>query len=223
MTGYFAVKDIAEHTIVIERSKFICLIKQIENEEQAKSFLESVAKKYSLANHHCYAYIADENGNNFKFSDDGEPQGTAGMPILQALKNRNFCKTVAVVVRYFGGIKLGAGGLTRAYSNSVVECLNHAKILFYKPVIFYQIKTDYENYSNFLKVCKNHGLCVIDTDFSGDITLKFAIDNDEKSINNFLNLTADFFKGKNLPIKSGEGYFGVEDVNSFGDNGSRKA
>ena len=99
---------------VIERSKFITRVKRISGEDEAREFIESVRKKHSDATHNCYAYVASEDGNLMKFSDDGEPQGTAGMPMLDVLRNKKIMMTVAVVTRYFGGVKLGAGGLVRA-------------------------------------------------------------------------------------------------------------
>ena len=126
---YFTIDGLTENTTVIERSKFICALKGIENEEQAKEFIASVKKQHSLANHNCYAYIADEKGLIQKFSDDGEPQGTAGMPMLEILRAKGLYKTVAVVTRYFGGVKLGTGGLVRAYSGAVSDCAEKAKIL----------------------------------------------------------------------------------------------
>ena len=119
------------------RSKFICSIKPVLDEVDAKKFIDTIKKKHSLATHNCYAYIADDKGLIQKFSDDGEPQGTAGLPMLEVLKNKRMFKTVAVVTRYFGGIKLGTGGLTKAYGNSVVECLNTSKILQMEDAMIY--------------------------------------------------------------------------------------
>ena len=88
-SGYFTVDGEKENVIVIERSKFICSIKGINNEQEAKEFIEYIRKKHSIANHNCYAYIADDLGLIQKFSDAGEPQGTAGLPMLEVLKNKN--------------------------------------------------------------------------------------------------------------------------------------
>jgi len=207
MIGYYTVKGVAENTITIERSKFICSITSIDCEEDAKRFIESVDKKYPLANHHCYAYIADEMGRTFKFSDAGEPQGTAGMPIYLALKNRNFCKTIAVVTRYFGGIKLGAGGLTRAYGNCVTECLNSAEICFNKPVVFFKVTTDYDNYSNFIKFTDSSGFKRANTSFNDIVEIEFAIENNNADIAKFNSAVQDFFKGKKTATRLRDGYF----------------
>lgn len=150
MTGFLTVSGEAERTEIIERSKFICNIKHIESEEQAREFIAEIKKKHSRANHHCYAFIADERASVCRFSDDGEPQGTAGMPILNALKSNGIFMAVAVVTRYFGGIKLGTGGLARAYGGITAECLKSAKTVFMQPAAIYKITADYEQYVKFL-------------------------------------------------------------------------
>lgn len=114
-------------TYIVEKSKFICSIKYVETKEEANDFIQEVSKQFWDASHNCYAYII--NSNNYKFSDDGEPKGTAGLPMFSVLNNNNLENVCVVVTRYFGGKKLGAGGLVRAYSGSVVECLNHNEII----------------------------------------------------------------------------------------------
>ena len=118
---YFAVKGETQNEIIIEKSRFICSVKRVDGEDEAKAFVSSIKEKYPDATHNCYAYIADENGFYIKFSDDGEPQGTAGMPMLEVLKNKKLFCTAVVVTRYFGGVKLGAGGLVRAYSDCTAK------------------------------------------------------------------------------------------------------
>ena len=115
VNGYFCVKKETENETVIERSRFISYVKKCETEDDARAFLEEKRKAHPFATHNCYAYIT-ERGKIARFSDDGEPQGTAGQPILEVIKNKKLFDTIVVVTRYFGGIKLGAGGLVRAYS-----------------------------------------------------------------------------------------------------------
>ena len=107
-------------TIEIQKSKFVCILIPLNKLEDVKIELENIKKEYKCATHYCYGYIFDQMK---RFSDDGEPGGTAGMPILKVLENHSFNHVLAVVVRYFGGIKLGAGGLVRAYTNSVVDAI----------------------------------------------------------------------------------------------------
>ncbi len=118
---------------VIEKSRFLAYAVRTEDEEQAKAFLADLRAEHPLATHVCYGYIADDCGNLQRFSDDGEPQGTAGMPILGVLKAEKLCATAIAVVRYFGGIKLGAGGLTRAYAGAAAEVVRNAEIRSFEP------------------------------------------------------------------------------------------
>lgn len=114
------VKDV-RHEIVIEKSRFICTLKKVYNEAEAQEFIKAVKKEYWDATHNCSAYIIDDKAQ--RSSDDGEPSGTAGIPMLEVLRKNKLTNTAAVVTRYFGGIKLGAGGLVRAYTNSVAEAV----------------------------------------------------------------------------------------------------
>ena len=107
----------------IERSRFLAYAAHTAGEEEARAFLAGIRTEHPLATHVCYAFIADRTGNLQRFSDDGEPQGTAGMPILNVLKAQALFEAAVAVVRYFGGVKLGAGGLTRAYSSLAAEVL----------------------------------------------------------------------------------------------------
>lgn len=192
--GYFTVSGETENLIVIERSKFICNVCHVENEDEAKVFIETIRKKHSLANHNCYAYIADDKGLIQKFSDAGEPQGTAGLPMLEVLKNKKVYKTVAVVTRYFGGIKLGTGGLTRAYGGSVVECLAKSNILDMQPSVLLSIQPDYEAYSRLLKYLSNENVAVIETLFENSVTVKLAVK--EQCAKSFKDKLIDAFNGK---------------------------
>ena len=119
------VKDFRQE-IVIEKSRFICTLKKVQNEAEAQEFIKAIKKEYWDATHNCSAYIIDEMAQ--RSSDDGEPSGTAGLPMLEVLRKNKLTNTAAVVTRYFGGIKLGAGGLVRAYTNSVAEAVRAAGI-----------------------------------------------------------------------------------------------
>ena len=122
--SYLSIKKDATCEIIIEKSRFICTAKRVCGEEDAKNFVQEIKKRYPDATHNCYAYVADPDGFYARFSDDGEPSGTAGLPMLDALKNNGIFCTAVVVTRYFGGVKLGTGGLVRAYQGAVVKILN---------------------------------------------------------------------------------------------------
>ncbi|MGM0902857.1 MAG: YigZ family protein [Bacillota bacterium] len=126
---YKTVKGYGEHEINIQRSRFIAYIERAETEEQAQEFIQTIKKKNWDATHNCSAYLIGEQDQIQKANDDGEPSGTAGVPILEVLKKKNLKDTVVVVTRYFGGTKLGAGGLIRAYGKATSEGLNATGIV----------------------------------------------------------------------------------------------
>lgn len=121
---YYTVKGQGEHEIVIQKSRFICHVKRVMTEQEAQEFIQDIKKQHWNATHNCSAYLVGERDQFQKANDDGEPSGTAGVPMLEVLKKRGLKDTVVVVTRYFGGIKLGAGGLVRAYGKSVSEGLD---------------------------------------------------------------------------------------------------
>ncbi|WP_141604119.1 YigZ family protein [Terrilactibacillus laevilacticus] len=126
---YKTIKEKAIHEIDIQKSRFIAHIFPVTSEDEAKACIERIRKEHWKATHNCFAYTVGENQAIQKASDDGEPTGTAGVPILEVLKKQHLEDTLVIVTRYFGGIKLGAGGLIRAYSNSTSEGLKVAKII----------------------------------------------------------------------------------------------
>jgi uncharacterized YigZ family protein len=130
LSKYFTIKkDGGEHEIIIQKSRFIGTIKRVESEEEAQAFIQLLKKKYHDATHNCSAYIIGEHDQIQKANDDGEPSGTAGVPMLEVLKKQNLKDTAVVVTRYFGGIKLGAGGLIRAYGSSTSEAIKAVGIM----------------------------------------------------------------------------------------------
>lgn len=191
--------------IVIEKSRFICYLKGVESEEEAKEFISYVKKINSLATHNCYAYIADDKGLCMKFSDDGEPQGTAGLPMLEVLKNKNLFKTVAVVTRYYGGIKLGTGGLSRAYGGSVSQCVGKSNVINKQISVQCSIVTDYENYSKLLKLLTCEQVYISNTSFDDKITVTLVVK--EEFIQKLRQSLLDLYRGKNVLIEHSVGFF----------------
>jgi uncharacterized YigZ family protein len=129
LSDYLTVKETGQHEIVIDKSRFIAHIARATTEEEATQFIQAIKKENNSATHNCSAYLIGQTDNIQKANDDGEPSGTAGVPMLEVLKKRELKDTVAVVTRYFGGIKLGAGGLIRAYDRSISEGLNHIGVV----------------------------------------------------------------------------------------------
>ena len=137
------MKEIGEHEIVIEKSRFIAHVARVETEDAAQEFIQTIKKAHWNATHNCSAYLIGENDQIQKANDDGEPSGTAGVPILDVLKKKGLKDTVVVVTRYFGGIKLGAGGLIRAYSKSTSEGINATGVVERKLMKIISSKVDY--------------------------------------------------------------------------------
>lgn len=163
--------DIASATIVIEKSRFVAYAKGVDSVEDAVEFVNTISKTNYNATHNCYAYIV---GDKAKFSDNGEPQGTAGMPILECIKNNGLDKVAVVVTRYFGGIKLGAGGLVRAYTASCAEVLRSCTKLNYCQCQLIDITVDY-NLLGIVKKALEGKVVVKDTVFDNKVTLQCLI------------------------------------------------
>lgn len=168
------LKEKVKNTIVIEKSEFICYLKRCNDVEEFKEFLNSVKKYHYDATHHCSAYISKDVKRS---NDDGEPSGTAGMPILNALEKRNMEDTGAVVVRYFGGIKLGAGGLIRAYSNATLKAIDIAKKVEKISIRKYELKVSYEISSRIDYYLRNNTQ-LVDTIYDVDVTYIYATNDD---------------------------------------------
>lgn len=127
--SYLTLSNFASDEIIINKSRFIGYASPVETEEDALSFLQMIRQKHKEANHHCYAYVIGTNAGIMRYSDDGEPGGTAGMPMIDYLKTKRLVNCVVVVVRYFGGVLLGTGGLVRAYTQGVKIAVDAAKIV----------------------------------------------------------------------------------------------
>ncbi|MEQ6854566.1 YigZ family protein [Lysinibacillus capsici] len=141
--NYLTVKGYGESEIVISKSRFLTYIERAETEEDAISFIDGIKKLHHNATHNCSAYIIGEHDHIQKANDDGEPSGTAGVPMLEVLKKQGLKDTVVVVTRYFGGIKLGGGGLIRAYGKATTEGLTAAQIVERKLHHFMKVAIDY--------------------------------------------------------------------------------
>lgn len=149
MKEYTTIQGDNTVEIVIEKSRFIATAIHVDSVEEAQEFIASKRKKYFDATHNCYGYLI---GDKAKFSDDGEPQGTAGMPIYECIKNSKIDHVCVVVTRYFGGIKLGAGGLVRAYSGSCAEALKTATKVYMTDCTIAEVVVDYSLLKGLRKV-----------------------------------------------------------------------
>jgi len=172
---YRAVDKPFEELIVIQKSKFITTLVPITSQEDAIAQLNIIKKKYSDATHNCYAYISSENAIEQRFSDDGEPQGTAGIPMLEVLKKKNIYMTLAVVTRYFGGIKLGANGLIGAYSSCVASAIDKADVVRYKISNNISIDIDYSIYKKVQEAIEESEGQVQNIDYQDSVKMDFIV------------------------------------------------
>ena len=178
------VKDEVTNTIVIEKSRFIAYLKPIFSEDEYKQYLKDIRKKHYDATHVCSGVIC---GNIIRSSDDGEPSGTAGVPILNVLKKKGLDNTCALVVRYFGGIKLGAGGLIRAYSTATSETLKYATFVEEVKYNLYNIKVSYE-LANKLENLLEKNTYLFQKEYDEEVSIDFVL-KEEKTINKIVEIT----------------------------------
>lgn len=171
-----SVKNTFEHEIVISKSRFICILSHINSTDEVKDILELYKEIYPEANHYCYAYIFDEH---MKASDDGEPAKTAGMPMLNVLQKQELNQVLAIVIRYFGGIKLGAGGLVRAYTQSVSQALQHTQIVSYVLKPKYKITFDYSFNRQIDYLIKTLNINILNKEYDEKITYTCFIDKED--------------------------------------------
>jgi len=159
----------------VNKSKFLAHVRHVETEEEARDFVQMIRKKYFDATHNCSAWILGERGDKQKSNDDGEPGGTAGNPILEAIKKNELTNCAVVVTRYFGGIKLGAGGLIRAYSHTAALGLSKAKLV--QMTLFKRISLTLEY--NFLATVENYlrnkKIRVVNSDYAAVVTLEILL------------------------------------------------
>lgn len=171
MSTYKTLHDFGSDEIIIEKSTFIGYAKPIKTEEEAVEFVNEIKKKHKDATHNVWAYTVGKNMNIQRYSDDGEPQGTAGIPTLEVIKKEDLRDVVVVVTRYFGGIKLGAGGLVRAYTKGAKVGLESAKII---EKVMYQevkIKIDYNQLGKIQNEIMNMGYFVKDTIYEDNVEM----------------------------------------------------
>lgn len=176
------MKIILERTqaeIVEKKSRFIANIAPVNSEEEAIEFIEGIRKKYYDARHNCYAYIIGEDGEKKKCSDDGEPQRSAGMPMMDVLENQGYFNIVAVVTRYFGGTLLGVGGLIRAYQRAVIKALTLSKIGEIHIGVRVKYKMGYDFYGKVKYIAESENAVIEDTSFDDKVTISLIFEDKE--------------------------------------------
>lgn len=168
-----------EGEIVEKKSRFIATVVPVESEDEALEFIAAMKKKYWNATHNCSAFVIGENYEIQRCSDDGEPQGTAGRPMLDVLLGEEIHNAAVVVTRYFGGTLLGTGGLVRAYSKSVQEGLRQSSIIEKKLGVLLQIKTDYNGIGKIQYLLGQRGLTIIHSDYTDVVMIETLVPQEQ--------------------------------------------
>ena len=197
---YTTLSKEASVSFIEKKSEFIGHAAPVKTEEEAMEFITKIRKKYGDATHNCYAYML-ANGSA-RYSDDGEPQGTAGVPILSVIQKGGFTDAVIVVTRYFGGILLGAGGLVRAYSHGAAIALRAAEITTYRRHYVYELECSYQNYQKYLFEMSRAGVTEENTEFGELVTLRFVVL--ESAAESFIKKICEIANGKEIPRKIDE-------------------
>ena len=175
--------------IVEKKSRFIANIYNVESKEEAEEKIKQIKKKYYDAKHHCFAFsIIEENGITQKSSDDGEPSGTAGAPILNIIKSNNLQNVVIIVTRYFGGILLGTGGLTRAYSEAAGKVVEQSELIQKEPGMEVELEIDYNDNEKFKYYCQKNNINIIKIEYTENILYKRNKTNNKQLDINIKNI-----------------------------------
>ena len=185
-------RNTANIEFVERKSVFIGFSTFVENEEKALEIIKQKKKEYSDATHNVYAYVIGDT--IARYSDDNEPQGTAGMPVLNSIRMSGITDVLVVVTRYFGGILLGAGGLVRAYSTAASMALEEGGIKIFENYNSYSVNLSYSDYGKFLTELQNVDAIIDDTVFADEVLIKFAVKEELSS--NLLKRITDIFAGK---------------------------
>lgn len=172
---YKTLRQAASDEFIVNKSRFLGYAAPVSTEEEALAFLQSVRLKHKDANHHCYAYVIGQNAGIMRYSDDGEPGGTAGMPIMEVIKAQGLVNCCVVVTRYFGGVLLGAGGLVRAYTQGCVIALKAAQVIVMEPSQRYLCEVAYPLWDRVQHCFKALPVQLISSEFTTAVTFSLLV------------------------------------------------
>lgn len=193
---YKTVKEFNSDEYIVKRSRFIGYAKPVSSVSEANEFISEIKSKHWDATHNVYAYILRDGGVK-RYSDDGEPQGTAGVPVLDVLEKEGLFDVCVVVTRYFGGILLGGGGLVRAYSHSAKIAVDSAKIITMAHCVDLSVTCDYTFYGKLGAFLANENTVILDTVFTDNVTVIFRIKGENKA--NMEAMITELSNGKIFP------------------------
>lgn len=208
MSNYKSIHKEGRDEIIINKSRFIGTACPVETEEEALEFIDKIKKEFKDATHNVYAYVIGENSNIQRFSDDGEPSGTAGMPVLNVIKQENIKNAAVVVTRYFGGVLLGAGGLVRAYTKSSKIALESGIIVDKK--LFYDVlfKLDYTLLGKMDNELLKNNFILVDKIYEEQVIIKLIAEHED--VDNIKDLVGEVTSGKSKIIIGQATYYSVK-------------
>lgn len=177
--NYKTIFEPGTDEIIEKKSRFIGYVRHVETEEEANAFILEIKKKHYDARHNCYAYVLGEQQSVLRFSDDGEPGGTAGKPILEVITNAQLCDVCIVVTRYFGGTLLGTGGLVRAYTDAAKACIAATEIAEKQLVVPVKLSTNYNDLGKLQYILGSENVNVLHSDYGEMVILQIEIPFDE--------------------------------------------
>lgn len=195
------IKHQGETELEIKKSQFICYMSRVESQEMAQSIIEQRRKQHFKARHHCYAYIIGQNQEIQRSSDDGEPAGTAGIPILEVLKRADVTNTIAIVTRYFGGIKLGKGGLIRAYGQSVTQSIQSIGLVQPVEQQLLNLQLSYSDFDSLQYFLDSQQISIIETTYTEQVQITVGVNRCE--VTNFIQQITQQFASRIHITKAG--------------------
>lgn len=206
MENYRTIKENGLHEIEIKKSRFICHLKRVETEDEAVEFIDDVKKEHWKATHNCSAYTLGMNDDIQRAHDDGEPSGTAGVPMLEIFLKRDLKNVVAVVTRYFGGTKLGAGGLIRAYGGAVNDAVNAVGVVERQVQLLIDVTVSYSQSGSVEHSLRESTYTIQDTSYAEHVTFHCVVpEEDEEAfkedITNWTSAEAEITVGEKAWIE----------------------
>lgn len=213
--NYFTISDTAKASFVEKRSEFIGCIAPVKTNDEAVDFINSIKSQHRKAKHNVYAYILRQD-NISRYSDDGEPQGTAGVPVLDVLKKRGLTDVCMVVTRYFGGILLGGGGLVRAYSHAASLACDAANVMNMCLCRRLKIVTDYNLYGKISYILPNFDTITVSSDFGSDVSLEILVLSEKAE--NLQKELVEITNGSVVITDCGEFFEDFSSVKNFSGN-----
>lgn len=179
---YRTILEPGTDEIVEKKSRFIGYIRHTETEEEANAFINEIRKKHFDARHNCFAYSVDGQQQTIRFSDDGEPGGTAGKPILEVITGKGLCDVCIVVTRYFGGTLLGTGGLVRAYTDAAKACIDATDMVTKCLVVPMRLTTNYTDFGKIQYLLGSHNISVLDSEYGENVAVRIEVLVDDVSM-----------------------------------------